>query len=240
MGSADIPGPHRRGQTILRIVGPRQRLLLIAERGDADHRAKHLALDNIILLLRPGQQRRLVVVAFPRRSAAAGHHFDMRQRARGVDGGAHPIEVRLRADRPQLRRAILRRADFQAGNGGPQFLHQLVINALLSVDAAGGGTVLAGVIETEGPHALHHRVNIRVVKDDNRRLTAQLHMRTLNRGGRMANDMRAGGYRSGQRDHPHLMMAGQRIANGFAAAKQHVEDAGREDVFCQLGQLQRS
>ena len=56
----------------------------------------------------------------------------------------------------------------------------------------------------------------------------------------MANDMRAGSYRPGQRDHPHLMMAGQRIANGFAAAKQHVEDASREDVFCQLGQLQRS
>ena len=95
MRSADIPGPHRRSQTILRIVGPAQRLLFISKRGDADDRAEDLALDDRIFLPGSRQQRRLVIVAVTGRLVATGDHLNMRQRAGGIDGGADPVQMCL-------------------------------------------------------------------------------------------------------------------------------------------------
>ena len=163
----------------------------------------------------------------------------MRQRAGGIDGGADPLQMRLRTQRPQFGGLIVRRAHLQAGNRGAEFFHQLVINPGLGVNPAGGGAVLTGIIETKGPYALHHRVDIRIIKDDNRRFPAQFHMGTLNRRRGVADNMRAGGNRTGQRHHAHLRMGGERIADGSAAAKQHVKHPGGENLFCQFAQLQR-
>ena len=54
----------------------------------------------------------------------------------------------------------------------------------------------------------------------------------------MADDMRAGGDRTGQRHHADFRVSGQRIADRGAAAKQHVKHPGRENVFCQLTQFE--
>lgn len=55
----------------------------------------------------------------------------------------------------------------------------------------------------------------------------------------MADDMGAGGNRPGQGNHPHFRVGGQRIAHRFAAAEQYVDHPFRENIFCQLCQLQR-
>lgn len=55
----------------------------------------------------------------------------------------------------------------------------------------------------------------------------------------MADDMGPGGNRSGQGDHSHFNVGGQGVAHRFTAAKQHVDNPLREDIFCQLRQLQR-
>lgn len=55
----------------------------------------------------------------------------------------------------------------------------------------------------------------------------------------MADDMFPSSNRTGQRDHTNFFMSGKRIADRFSPAKQHVQDACREDIFCQLSQLQR-
>ena len=121
----------------------------------------------------------------------------MRQGTSRIDGGADPVQMRLRAQRAQFGRFIVRRSNLQAGDRRAELFHQLVIDSGLRVNAAGGGTVLTGVIKPKGPYPLHHRVNIRIIKNDNRRLPAQLHMGSLNRRRGMADNMRAGSNRAG-------------------------------------------
>ena len=55
----------------------------------------------------------------------------------------------------------------------------------------------------------------------------------------MADDMFPGRDRTGQRNHADLLVPGERVADRFPATKQHVQNARREDIFCQLCQLQR-
>ncbi|MNP61397.1 hypothetical protein D3C76_1565760 [compost metagenome] len=62
-------------------------------------------------------------------------------------------------------------------------------------------------------------------------------MRAFNRRGRVADNVLAGGDRSGQRYHTYFFVSGQWVANGFSASEEDVKDASREDIFCQLAQL---
>ena len=51
--------------------------------------------------------------------------------------------------------------------------------------------------------------------------------------------MFSGGNRASERNHTDFFVTGQRISYGFAATKQHVQHAWREDIFRQFRQLQR-
>ena len=239
MGATDIFRPYRGGQAILRVIRPAQGLRFIAERRHADYRTKHFALDNSVFLPGAGEQRRLEVIARAVSPTAAGDHLNVRQRPCGFHRRANALKMGQRAQRTQFGGSVLRRPHFQAGHRRPKFLHQLVIDTLLGVDPAGGRAVLAGVVKTEGPHPIHHRIDVRIVKKDHWRLTAQLHVGAFNRRGGMANDMGSGGNRSGQGDHSHFNVGGQGVAHRFTTAKQHVDNPLREDIFCQLRQLQR-
>ena len=144
-----------------------------------------------------------------------------------------------RAERAQFGRGILRRTNIKAGDRCAQLFHQRGINALLGINPAGRRTVLSGIVETKRPHPFDNRIQVGIIKDDNRRFTAQLHVGAFNGGRGMADDMFPGSNRTGQRDHTDFFMPGKRVTDRFSPAKQHVQDACREDIFCQLPQLQR-
>ncbi|MNT16023.1 hypothetical protein D3C71_1751630 [compost metagenome] len=94
--------------------------------------------------------------------------------------------------RAQLAVWIFRRAYLQATNSLTQGLYQLRVNAFLGVNPAGGGAILASVVETKAANAVHHLLQIGVVEHQYRRLAAQFHMGTFNAGRGMGNDMFAG------------------------------------------------
>ena len=144
-----------------------------------------------------------------------------------------------RAERSQFGRVILRRPHFEAGDRCAQLFHQRGINALLGINPARRRTVLSGIVETKRPHPFDNRILVSIIKDDNRRFTAQLHVGAFNGGRGMADDMFPGSNRTGQRDHTDFFMPGQRIAHRFPPAKQDVQHTCREDIFSQLSQLQR-
>ncbi|MNN73937.1 hypothetical protein D3C81_1900950 [compost metagenome] len=50
VGAANVTCPNRRSEAVVRVIGVGQGLSLVAERSDADHWAKHLALDDLIVL----------------------------------------------------------------------------------------------------------------------------------------------------------------------------------------------
>src|SRR5262245_15788898 len=71
----DVGREDRGREAIRRVVRPGDRLLLVAEALDRDHRAEDLVLNDLGLLVRPGDDGRLVVVAGAIRGRATDHHL---------------------------------------------------------------------------------------------------------------------------------------------------------------------
>src|SRR5512142_2182050 len=56
---ADVGGPHRRGETIVAVVGPRYRLIDVVEARDRYDRSEYLLADDLVLLERARDDGRL-------------------------------------------------------------------------------------------------------------------------------------------------------------------------------------
>ncbi len=100
----------------------------------------------------------------------------MPQRFRGLYRQRYPLQMRCGAERPQLGAFVVWRTHLQARHRCAQLLNQRIVNTFLGIDTAGGGTVLTRVVVAKGPYPLHHRVEVGIVKDDNRRFAPQLHV----------------------------------------------------------------
>ena len=98
--------------------------------------------------------------------------------------------------------------------------------------------VLAGVPVAGGPERLGREVEVGVVEDDDRGLAAELEVEPLDGVGGDLRDALAGDGVAGDRDHPDLRMADERVADVGARAGQDVDDAGREDLGEDLGEGQ--
>src|SRR6185437_13330145 len=61
----DVARPDRRREPVARAVGPCDRLLLVGEALHGDHRAEDLALDHLVVLLEPRDDRRLQIEPRP-------------------------------------------------------------------------------------------------------------------------------------------------------------------------------
>src|SRR5262249_24926632 len=57
---ADVLRPHRRGEAVVGIVSPGDRLFRLAEAGDRDDRPEHLPADDLVLLAGARDDGRLV------------------------------------------------------------------------------------------------------------------------------------------------------------------------------------
>src|SRR4051812_25901447 len=100
-GPADVAGPDRAGQAVGRPVGPRDGLVLVAERLDGDDRAEDLALDHLVVLLEAGDHGRLEVEAGQVGLAAAGH--DLRVAGLALEEALDALALAGAVERPEGR-----------------------------------------------------------------------------------------------------------------------------------------
>ncbi|MND35959.1 hypothetical protein D3C80_266100 [compost metagenome] len=186
--------------------------------------------------MRIGQHRGFKEEAITGYRLAAGDQANMRLGDGPLDHRCHPVAVLGSDQRAQFGVRVVLQAVLDTGYCLAEFLHELLVDAALGIDTAGGGAVLACVVEAEGADAFHGGVDVGVVEDDHRGLAAQFHVHAFDAVGGAGNDVRAGGDRTGQRHHAHFRVGDQRAADARTAAEHQVEYAGREDVRRQFGQ----
>ncbi|MNC17859.1 hypothetical protein D3C75_657500 [compost metagenome] len=210
----------------------------IGEFGYRHHWPEHFAAHDFVILLRIGQHGRFEEETIALNRLAASDQTNVWLGDGALDEAGNAVAV-LRGDqRAEFGRRIILQAVLDAADGGAELLHELVVNAFLGIDAAGGGAVLAGVVETEGADAFDGGVDVGVVEDDHRGFAAQFHVHAFDGVGGAGNDVRAGGNRTGQRHHAHFRVSDQWAADGRTTAEHQVEYAGREDIRRQFSQAQ--
>ena len=134
--------------------------------------------------------------------------------ARAIDHALDLVGLRLRDERAHLdvvafgRVAPLDRFDL-AGHLG----HELVVDLRPGDDPGRGRAVLAGVPVAPQLDGLGDGIEVGVVEDDDRRLATELEMEPLDPIGRDPGDVLAGVGVAGDRDHPDLRVADQRVAD---------------------------
>ncbi|MDT4859493.1 hypothetical protein FQZ97_940030 [compost metagenome] len=175
-----------------------------------------------------GHDRRLVEEAAAGDRLAAGGDLDMRLGAGTVDETGHPLALALGDQRAEFGGRVVLQAGLEAGHGIGQVGHEVVVDLLAGIDAAGGGAVLPGVVEAEGADAGHHVSEVGIVEDDHRRLAAQFHMGAFHAFRGATDDGLAGAHRAGQRHHAHQRMRHQRAAHAGATAEHDVHHARRQ------------
>ena len=114
--------------------------------------------------------------------------------------------------------------------GVGQVGHEPVVDLRTGDDPAGRGAVLAGIPEAERLEVLDDGLHVGVVEHDHRRLAAELEVEPLDPVRGDLGDVLAGVGVAGDRDHPDLGVADERIADRRARPGDDVEDAGRQDV----------
>ncbi|MCY1179695.1 hypothetical protein D9M73_201070 [compost metagenome] len=112
----------------------------------------------------------------------------MRQGAGALDEAFDALQVLLGDQRAELGGRVVLQAGLDAAYGFTELGHDFLVDALLRVDAAGGGAVLPGVVEAEGADAFHGGVDVGVVEDDHRCLAAQLHVHAFHAVGGAGDD----------------------------------------------------
>src|SRR3990172_9971860 len=98
-----VPTPDRGGQAVVYVVGPADRLVVVLERRDCYHRAEHLALDYLVLLLGVGDDRVLEEEAWPLPVPSARQDLHVSRGLRPLHEAAHAVELLCGHQRPHLR-----------------------------------------------------------------------------------------------------------------------------------------
>ncbi len=141
---ADVAGPDRPGQAVLRVVGHPDRVGLVVERHHRHHRPEHLLAPDPVLGADAGARRsagtssRGPSGAAPRKATSTAV-VDVRRRRVALLAGAD--------QRAHLGVVETRGADLDPGDRGLEQLEEPVVDAALHEDPAARAAVLAGVVE---------------------------------------------------------------------------------------------
>ena len=169
------------------------RLLLVGEPLHGEHRPEHLGLDQLVVLVQVGDDRRLVEVAARADAVPAGRHPGVL--GRPLDQARDVPELVGVVDR-SVQDVLVVRVVAGLGVLGRigQRGEELVVDAGLGDDPGRGGAVLAAVEEPGHGDALDSRLDVGVVEDHDRRLPAELEVGALEvlGGGRRHRDARRG------------------------------------------------
>ena len=141
--------------------------------------------------------------------------------------------------RAHLRVFVGRVAHAQVRGGGYQALHKGLVQGARDKQPRAGNTGLARGAENAVEHARHRVVEVGVIKDDGRRLAAQLQRHRHHLVGGDMGDVLASAGAAGERHALDQRVAGQGVAQQRALAGQHADQAlGQAGLFAQTGQAQ--
>lgn len=155
-----------------------------------------------------------------------------------LDKTGHTFQVVAGNQRAEFGVGIVLQAVTNAAHGRPELLHEGFVHALLHVQAARGGAVLARVIEAKGAYAFNGGIDVGIVKNQYGGLAAQFHMGAFNAAGGGTDNACAGLYGTRERDQAYFRVSYQGFAHAWATAKQDVYHASREDLGNELSQFQ--
>ena len=235
----DVPRPDRAGEAVVGVVRPRHRGVDVREGRDRDDGAEDLALDYLVPLRGAGHEGGAVEEAPALAGAAADQHLARAPGPRALDEAGHAPAVLLRDQRPHLVGRVVLGAEADGRDLPLEARHEVVVDAPVRVDAAGGGAVLPGVVEAEAAHALGHEVEVGVVEHDHRRLAAELEVGALEgRRGRLHHPP-PGADGAGQARHVHRAVRYQGLAGRRAPPQHDAHHPRREDLGEIAAQPQR-
>ena len=104
---------------------------------------------------------------------------------------------------------------------------QVLVDPVLRDHARGGGAALAGGAERRPDDPLDREVEVGVVEDDDRVLAAELEVDVLEVVSGVPHHLHPGLARAGKRDHGHVRVLDEPVADRTTAAVDDVHDAGR-------------
>ena len=134
--------------------------------------------------------------------------------------------------RAEVRRGIVQVASANAGDARRNFLFKGGFQAGRNKDARAVGANLSGAVEIGHHGDIGSEIEIGIVKDNQRRLAAQLHGDLFQGRARcVSHHFFAAGDAAGKRDFIDARMLGEQLTGHRAAAWQHVEHAVRHACF---------
>ena len=196
-------------------------------RANGEHRPEDLVAVGLALLGDVGQQRRLVERPRQIGRATAGDHAGTLPGCAIDDAG----DLRAVGKRNQRAEVGVRIGRITHDEFAHQFGHpgdKVVVEVARHDRASGRRAVLSGIDQRTGHRAVHSRIEVGVVENDERGLAAefQLSAPTVNRGCR--HDLSADGGRSGEGHHIDTGVPGQRGARVGAGPGDNVEHPVRQ------------
>lgn len=234
----DVRAPHARAQPGVRVVGARNDFLEVRPGLCRDDGAKGLFLDDAGGVGRVVDDGRRDEVAFP-----AGQ-------VRGADGegvalgGAVSEEafdalvLHLVLHGAEQVVAVVGVADFDRLGEGDHLRYELLVDALVDVDALGGDADLARVLEGAHDDLGCDLLDVDVRQDDGGVVAAELERDALQCLGRRLHDLLARGDGTGEGDLGNVRVLAHLCAELVVAADD-LDHAGREDFLGELNKLER-
>ena len=228
---AGVLGPDRAGQPVDAVVGDRDRLVLVAERLDGEHRPERLVLGHRHRAGAAVEDGRQVVVAVGEVRVVGAGATTPEYGALGDAGGDVRLDlvaVRGAGQRPGLGLLVERAAEADPSGAVHDRVDELVVDRLLDDEPGAGRADLAGVQEHGGEREVERDLEIGVGEDDVGVLAAELQGDLLHGAGGGGHDPAAGLQAAGERHQVDARVGRQRGAGLGAGAEHEVADAGGE------------
>lgn len=121
-----------------------------------------------------------------------------------------------------------------------QLLRKALINAVLHIQTVGADAGLSGVAELGRQRAFNRFIEAGIVKDDKRRITAQLQRDFFDVFGALFHQLTTNLRRTGERQFAHQRIVGQFVTDRARRTGDNTEYARRDPgAVCQFRQRQR-
>src|SRR6266849_5406719 len=220
-----VPGPHAGVEAVARVVGQADRLLLVADAHDRDHRPEGLVAHDVHLVVDVDQHGRLEEEAGQVGAPLAARQHLGAARDRVLHVALDLVDLGREGHGADLDHASLGRALADLLHLLDHLVDEGVVDRCLDVDALDRDADLAGVREP----AVHARargpLQVRVAQHDHRILAAEHEGHRLEELPAALGDLPAGGDAAGEADHIGQL---DQVLAGLAVAGHHLEDVLRE------------
>src|SRR5664279_2921081 len=168
--------PHRGRETVLDVIGPAHRFVLIGEGLHRDHGAENLVLDEVVGLPHLADDRGREEIARVALARAAGQQ--LRVVGKITQHAAHPLELDGVVERT-VEDVLVRSAGLGVSCLLGQRIGEVVGNSRGDQHAGGCRAVLTGVEVAGDRDVLGRVLEVGIIEDDHRRLAAKLQVRAL-------------------------------------------------------------